>query len=248
MERPPAATPSPRRAGPFESTHSDRRPRLHPLAPLRLGRRQCGTRDWGFPVSAPPAEPGARGSAAETGATGGRRRTGCGTSPCPAPLRAPQPCAAGLRGLVRTPPSRSSPAAAAAHARGLAQGGERRRPPAAGPEPVRLGKPAWSCGRGRREDGPAPRPAPGRAARVGPAEPAGRGRGDERRPRGSAPGRCAAPSRSPGASGPAWRPPPPRASELVGSIGAPLIYSVFRFPQDGEGRAAVPSGTGSPVK
>lgn len=43
-------------------------------------------------------------------------------------------------------------------------------------------------------------------------------------------------------------PPPPGASELGGSVGAPLIYNVFRFPQHGEGRAAVPSGTGAPVK
>lgn len=77
---------------------------------------------------------------------------------------------------------------------------------------------------------------------------AGRGRGDERRPRGSAPGRRAAPSRSPGALEPALCPLPPWASELVSSDGAPLIYNVFRFPQDGEERAAVPSRTGAPVK
>lgn len=161
-------------------------------------------RRLGLPCECPLVERGARGSPPGTGARGGAG--GCGARPCPAPLRAPQPCAAGLRGLVRTPPSRSLPAAAPAHARGLAQGGERRRPPAASPEPVRPGKPAWSCGRGRRQDGPAPRPAPGLAARVSPAEPAGRERGDERRPRGSAPGRCAAPSRSPGASRPACDP------------------------------------------
>lgn len=104
------------------------------------------------------------------GAGPGMRR-----APLPRPSRAPQPCAAGLRVLVPTPPSRSSPAAAPAHARGLAQGGERRRPPAPGPEPVRPGEPAWSCGRGRRQDGPAPRAAPARAVRVGPAEPAAGG-------------------------------------------------------------------------
>lgn len=44
------------------------------------------------------------------------------------------------------------------------------------------------------------------------------------------------------------RPPPPRASELVGSVGLPLIYNVLRFPQNEEGRAAVPLGTGFRVK
>ena len=74
----------------------------------------------------------------------------------PRPSCAPLPGAPGLRVLAPTPPWRGSSAAAPAHARGFAQGGERRRPWAPGPEPVRLGKPAWSGGRCRLEDRPAP--------------------------------------------------------------------------------------------
>lgn len=88
--------------------------------------------------------------------------------------------------------------------------------------------------------------APGRAVLAGPTEPAGgeMSGGPVAAPQVDVPpprGALASPSRP-------CVPPLPGASELVGCDGAPLIYNVFRFPQDGEGCAAVPSGTGAPVK
>lgn len=128
---------------------------------------------------------------------GGRR----GARPCPAPPRPscePLPGAPGLRVLAPTPPWRGSSAAAPAHARGFAQGGERRRPRAPGPKPVRLGNPAWSCGRCRLEDRPAPsRP---RAEMREPAPRSRPGRGDERRPGSGTPGRALPPFGAPPAA------------------------------------------------
>lgn len=82
--------------------------------------------------------------------------------------------------------------------------------------------------------------APGRDARAGPAEPAGGGE--------MSGGPTAAPQVERCPLSEPRRPPPPRASELVGSVGPPLIYNVFRFPQNEKGRAAVPLGTGFRVK
>lgn len=162
-------------------------------------------------------------------------------APLPLPSRAPLLSAQGLRVLVPTPPSRASPAAAPAHARGLAQGGEGRRPRASDLEPVRPdpGSRPGVVGAAGARTAPLPRsPGPSCACRPRRAD---RGRGDERRHRGGSPGRALPPFGAPA-------PPPPRASELVGFVGALLIYNEFRFLQDGEGRAAVPSGTGTRVK
>lgn len=129
MERAPAATPRPGRAGPFESTHLVRRPRLHPLPSLRPGRWQGCAGDGGISVSASQAEPGARGSTAGTWAPGRE----CGARPCPAPRGRRSPaqraCVCSCRPLLRAPRLRPLRRTRAASRRAGRGGGPRRPAP-----------------------------------------------------------------------------------------------------------------------
>lgn len=247
LERTVGHNTQPRAVQPFDSTHLVRGPRFH--LSYNEGKWKGRAGDPGLRGWVYLGQKQARG-AQQPGL--GQENEGPGNALLPAqsPSRAPQPCAAACvslrRPLLRAPRPRSLRRTRAASRRARRGGGRGRPAPNLSDPRSRPG----AAGAARERSVPLPRGSgPSCASRP---YRAGWGRGDERRPRGSAPGRRAAPSRSRGVSKPALRPPPhpplPGASELVGCDGAPLIYNVFRFPQDGEGCAAVPSGTGAPVK
>lgn len=247
LERTPGHNTQPRAVRPFDSTtHLVRGPQLH--LSHNEGKWKGRAGDPGF---AGERISGKGGRAVPSSQDRDKRTKGRGTRCSP----------------HRPPPERPSPAlrpacpcvdpSLARLARG--RSGARARPRADQGEAVAPGARPRTCqtrgaslelrvlharGRPRR---PA---APGRAVRAGPTKPAGgeeMSGGPAAAPQVDVPpprGAVASPSR------PCAPPPHPtaRASELVDCDGAPLIYNVFRFPQDGEGCAAVPSGTGAPVK